>query len=73
MGKRTKPSIDLATGFASSCGSNSRDSYLNQQRVLDSIAIRDLQGMGFDKGQATAMIDPKRGSRCRGIVRSHAL
>ena len=62
MGKtRSAATIDLQTGFAKTAGS--REAHLNQTRVLDGYAIRDLQACcGLARGQAVAMINPARGS-----------
>lgn len=63
MGISTR--IDLEDGFAKVA--NTRDGHVNQMRVMNGQAVRDLQRFGLSKGQATAMLDPKRGSRCVGL------
>lgn len=65
MGRKITPQVDLSTGFAKSC--DNRRHHMTQERVIIGSAIRDLQRYGFDKGQATAMLWPKRGSRCKGL------
>lgn len=65
MGRKITPQVDLSTGFARSC--DNRRHHMTQERVIIGSAIRDLQRYGFDKGQATAMLWPKRGSRCKGL------
>lgn len=62
MGKRRHAAtIDLSRGFAKTAGS--RDAHLNQQRVVDGHAIRDLQKFyDLSRGQAIAMINPTRGN-----------
>ena len=58
--------IDLEDGFAKVA--DTRQGHINQQRVMTGHAMRDLQHTtGISKGQATAMLDPKRGSRCIGL------
>lgn len=68
MGKRqaAQPSL-LETDFAENA--DTRHGHISQMRRLQGDAIRDLQTLGYDKGQATAMLYPRGGSRCRGLTR----
>ena len=66
MGKRTVPTI-LEKDFAETAGT--RHGHISQTRRLTGDAIRDLQDCtNLPKGQATAMLYPKGGSRCRGLA-----
>ena len=67
MGKRhaVEPTI-LENDFAENAGT--RHGHISQTRRLNGDAIRELQSIGYDKGQATAMLYPKGGSRCRGLA-----
>lgn len=64
MGKH-RPTI-LEKDFAENA--DSRQGHISQTRRLTGDAIRDLQDVArLSKGQATAMLYPKAGSRCRGL------
>lgn len=67
MGKTraAKPTI-LESDFAENA--DTRHGHISQTRRLNGDAIRELQTIGYDKGQATAMLYPKGGSRCRGLA-----
>ena len=64
MGKKTVPTI-LESDFAENAGT--RHGHISQTRRMTGDAIRELQALGLPKGQATAMLYPKGGSRCRGL------
>ena len=65
MSKSKEPTI-LERDFVEN--SRSRYGHILQMRRLNGDAIRDLQNvLGIARGQATAMIYPKAGSRCRGL------
>lgn len=65
MGKSRGSTVNLEAGFTGAA--RTRESHLNQIRVVDGRAVRDLQQYeGLSRGQATAMVSPKRGSRCTG-------
>ena len=66
MGKRHTPTI-LENHFAETA--DNRHGHISQTRRLTGDAIRDLQECAqLAKGQATAMLYPKGGSRCRGLA-----
>lgn len=57
--------ISVESGFEPTA--NSRSHHIGISRLFTGAAIRDLEKLGVPRGQATAMLDPKRGSRCRGL------
>ena len=68
MGKRNATPSILETDFAESA--RTRHGHISQIRRLNGDAIRELQAVtDMPKGQATAMLYPKGGSRCRGLTK----
>lgn len=64
MGKKV-PTI-LENDFAENA--HTRHGHISQMRRMTGDAIRELQDVAnLSKGQATAMLYPKGGSRCRGL------